>query len=87
MGIRAVCWDLKRASSSVDASRTFGKRSPRFPNHQSRIVFQGHPKKAALEKEFDADLAVLDAGPASDVRNLAKIAYTIRPGRIIYQRP
>jgi imidazolonepropionase-like amidohydrolase len=44
-------------------------------------------KKGRVEKGFDADLAVLDADPASDVRNLAKVAYTIRAGRIIYQKP
>jgi hypothetical protein len=27
---------------------------------------------------------VLDADPASDVRNLSKVAYTIREGKIIY---
>jgi imidazolonepropionase-like amidohydrolase len=44
-------------------------------------------KKGRVEKGFDADLAVLDADPASDVRNLAKVAYTIRGGHIIYQKP
>jgi imidazolonepropionase-like amidohydrolase len=34
-----------------------------------------------------ADVVVLDADPALDARNLAKVAYTIRDGRIIYQRP
>jgi len=33
---------------------------------------------------MDADLVVLDADPASDVRNLAKVTYTIRGGKIIY---
>jgi imidazolonepropionase-like amidohydrolase len=31
-----------------------------------------------------ADLVVLDADPASDVRNFSKVAYTIRQERIIY---
>jgi imidazolonepropionase-like amidohydrolase len=31
-----------------------------------------------------ADLVVLDADPASDVKNLSKVVYTIRQGRIIY---
>jgi imidazolonepropionase-like amidohydrolase len=44
-------------------------------------------KKGRVEKGFDADLAVLDADPASDVRNLAKVTYTIRAGHIIYQKP
>jgi imidazolonepropionase-like amidohydrolase len=33
---------------------------------------------------MSADLVVLDADPESDVRNLAKVAYTIREGKIIY---
>lgn len=40
--------------------------------------------KGRVEKGMDADLVVLDADPASDVRNFAKVAYTIRGGRIIY---
>ncbi|MGA8153266.1 MAG: amidohydrolase family protein [Terriglobales bacterium] len=39
-----------------------------------------------VEKGMDADLVVLDADPANDVRNLAKVAYTIRAGKIIYGR-
>jgi imidazolonepropionase-like amidohydrolase len=31
-----------------------------------------------------ADLVVLDADPATDVRNFSKVAYTIRAGEIIY---
>jgi imidazolonepropionase-like amidohydrolase len=44
-------------------------------------------KKGRVEKGFDADLVVLDEDPMSDVRNLAKVAYTIRAGKIIYQKP
>ena len=44
-------------------------------------------KKGKVEKGFDADFAVLDGDPMADVRNLAKIAYTIRAGQIIYQKP
>jgi imidazolonepropionase-like amidohydrolase len=43
-------------------------------------------KKGRVEKGFDADVIVLDGDPAADVRNLAKVAYTIREGRIIYQK-
>jgi imidazolonepropionase-like amidohydrolase len=43
-------------------------------------------KKGRVEAGFDADLVVLDADPAGDVRNLAKVDYTIRGGRIIYQK-
>jgi imidazolonepropionase-like amidohydrolase len=43
--------------------------------------------KGRVEKGFDADLAVLDGDPIADVSNLAKVAYTIRAGKVIYQRP
>ena len=43
--------------------------------------------KGRVEKGFDADLAILDGDPIADVRNLAKVAYTIRAGQIIYQKP
>jgi imidazolonepropionase-like amidohydrolase len=42
--------------------------------------------KGRVEKGFDADLVVLDADPVSDVRNLAKVACTVRAGKIIYQK-
>ena len=44
-------------------------------------------KKGRVEKGFDADLVVLDGDPMTDVRNLAKVAYTIRAGKVIYQKP
>ena len=40
--------------------------------------------KGRVEKGMKADLVVLDGDPASDVRNFAKVAYTIRGGKIIY---
>jgi imidazolonepropionase-like amidohydrolase len=43
-------------------------------------------KKGRLEKGFDADLVVLDGDPATDVRNLSKVACTVRAGQIIYQK-
>jgi imidazolonepropionase-like amidohydrolase len=43
-------------------------------------------KKGKIEKGFDADFAILEGDPLADVRNLAKIAFTIRSGRIIYQK-
>lgn len=42
--------------------------------------------KGRVEKGFDADLVVIDGDPAADVRNLAKVAYTIRAGQIIYEK-
>jgi len=44
-------------------------------------------KKGRVEKGFDADLVVLDGDPVADVHNLAKVAYTIRAGKVIYQKP
>jgi imidazolonepropionase-like amidohydrolase len=44
-------------------------------------------KKGRVEQAFDADLVVLDGDPLADVRNLAKVAYTIRAGKIIYRKP
>ena len=44
-------------------------------------------KKGKVEKGFDADLVVLDGDPVADVRNLAKVAYTIRAGEVIYRKP
>lgn len=44
-------------------------------------------KKGRVEGGFDADLVVLDGDPVRDVGNLAKVAYTIRAGQIIYQKP
>jgi imidazolonepropionase-like amidohydrolase len=44
-------------------------------------------RKGKVEKGFDGDLVVLDADPVTDVRNLAKVATTIRAGQVIYQKP
>jgi imidazolonepropionase-like amidohydrolase len=44
-------------------------------------------KKGRIEVGFEADFAVLDGDPITDARNLAKVAYTIRGGQNIYQRP
>jgi len=44
-------------------------------------------KKGKVEKGFDADLVVLDGDPMADVSNLAKVAYTIRAGQVIYRKP
>ena len=44
-------------------------------------------KKGRVEKGFDADVVVLDGDPTADVSNLAKVAYTIRAGKVIYQKP
>jgi imidazolonepropionase-like amidohydrolase len=41
--------------------------------------------KGRIEKEMDADLVVLDGDPAADVRNFAKVAWTVRAGKVIYE--
>jgi imidazolonepropionase-like amidohydrolase len=43
-------------------------------------------KKGRVEKGLDGDLVVLDGDPMTDVGNLAKVDYTIRAGKIIYQK-
>jgi imidazolonepropionase-like amidohydrolase len=43
--------------------------------------------KGRLEKGFDADIAILEGDPLADVTNLAKVAYTVRAGKVIYQKP
>ena len=43
-------------------------------------------KKGKVEKGFDGDLVVLEGDPMTDVRNLAKVATTIRSGQVIYQK-
>ena len=42
--------------------------------------------KGRVAIDMDADLVILDADPATDVKNFAKVAYTIRNGRVIYRR-
>jgi imidazolonepropionase-like amidohydrolase len=44
-------------------------------------------KKGRVEEGFEADFVVLDGDPVTDVRNLAKVTYTIRAGQVIYQKP
>jgi imidazolonepropionase-like amidohydrolase len=44
-------------------------------------------KKGRVERGFDADLTVLDGDPIADIHNLAKVAYTLRAGQVIYQKP
>lgn len=52
----------------------------------SPATFFHGPERGRVAPGLRADLVVLDADPALDPRNLAKVAYTIRDGRIIYQR-
>ncbi len=43
-----------------------------------------HTRTEELVTGDDADIVVLDADPASDMRNFAKVDYTIRTGKVIY---
>lgn len=47
--------------------------------------FFKEPTKGRVEQGMDADLVVLDADPATDVKNFAKVRMTVRSGKIIYQ--
>jgi imidazolonepropionase-like amidohydrolase len=49
--------------------------------------FFKQPAKGRVAVGMKADLVVLDADPSGDVRNLAKVAYTIKAGKIIYRPP
>lgn len=44
-------------------------------------------KKGRVENGFDGDLVLLDGDPLADVRNLAKVAMTIRAGQVIFRKP
>jgi imidazolonepropionase-like amidohydrolase len=50
-------------------------------------AYFGAARKGRVESGFDADVVVLDEDPADDVRNLGRVAYTIRGGNVIYQKP
>lgn len=42
------------------------------------------PTKGRVEKGMDGDLVVLEGDPAADVRNFAKVAWTVRAGKVIW---
>ena len=46
--------------------------------------FFKQPTKGKVEAGMDADLVVLDGDPAADVRNFAKVAWTVRAGKVTY---
>jgi predicted amidohydrolase YtcJ len=46
-------------------------------------AYFGAARKGRVESGFDADVVVLDEDPADDVRNLGRVAYTIRGGNVI----
>jgi imidazolonepropionase-like amidohydrolase len=44
------------------------------------------PECGQVKKGFEADLVILDGDPAADMRNFARVAYTLRKGKIIFQK-
>jgi imidazolonepropionase-like amidohydrolase len=48
--------------------------------------FKEAEHRGRIAPGMDADLAVLDADPADNPANFAKVHYTIRSGHIIYTR-
>jgi imidazolonepropionase-like amidohydrolase len=43
-------------------------------------------QEGRVEKGMQGNLVVLEADPAQDVRNFAKVAYTIRSGKVLYNK-
>ena len=54
-------------------------------DHEPCCVLQS-ADESRVEKDMDADFIVLNADPAADVKNLAKVKYTVRGGRVIYEQ-
>jgi imidazolonepropionase-like amidohydrolase len=46
--------------------------------------FSAAARSGRVQPGYDGDLVVLDADPARDVRNFARVRYTVRAGRMIY---
>ena len=44
-------------------------------------------RRGSVEPGKDADLVVLEADPALDVANFAKVRCTIRGGKAIFEKP
>ncbi len=77
--------------SKYDTSEEFEFMGRAMPWHDILASLTTNPAeffkettKGRVEKGMKADLVVLDGDPVSDVRNFAKVAYTIRGGKIIY---
>lgn len=48
--------------------------------------FKAGDRRGRIAPGMDADLAVLEADPAGDVLNFSKVRYTLRAGRVIFER-
>jgi imidazolonepropionase-like amidohydrolase len=49
--------------------------------------FRGGARAGRIAEGFEADLTVLDGDPVADVRNFARVRYTIRAGTFIFSGP
>jgi len=79
---------LYDTSTEVDLMhRALGERQVLASLTTNPATYFKAARKGRVEKGFDPDLAVLDGDPIADVSNLAKVAYTIRAGQVIYRKP
>lgn len=79
--------DLYDTSTEVDLMhRALSERQVLASLTTNPATYFKAANKGRVEKGFDADLAVLDGDPIADVHNLAKVAYTLRAGKVIYQK-
>jgi imidazolonepropionase-like amidohydrolase len=78
---------LYDTSTEVDLMhRALGERQVLASLTTNPAAYFKAAKKGRVEKGFDADLVVLDGDPIADVHNLARVAYTIRAGQVIYRK-
>ena len=77
---------MTRRSNTNSMHRTLSERQVLASLTTNPALYFKAAKKGKVEKGFDADLTVLDGDPVADISNLARVAYTIRAGRIIYQK-
>jgi imidazolonepropionase-like amidohydrolase len=71
----------------ADMARVLSWRTILASLTSAPAAFFHAPDRGRIAAGLRADVVVLDGDPALDPRNMAKVAYTIRDGRIIFQRP
>lgn len=69
MAASGLAWEDVLASLTTNPSRRFGQSG----------------RKGRIAVGMDADLVILAADPARDIRAFADVSYTIKDGRVIYQ--
>jgi imidazolonepropionase-like amidohydrolase len=67
------------------AGRDFGKVLASLTTSPA-VRFKAAAHFGRVQAGYDADLVVLDADPVRDVRNFARVRYTVRGGRTIYSK-